>query len=138
MKHLMLAQLLVQHIVNGVQPVLSGMEQPVGHGLPGQLQAHAFTFLLQSVQWRVHHIFLGGNMGNGRRGCKASWQHRGFSGCALHNGYAGFLLTVLAGIGVESIFPHPETGGLHLQGMADLFADFHHLSTEHSANALLR
>lgn len=100
MKHLMLVQLLAQHIVNGVQPVLSGMEQPVGHGLPGQLHAHAFKLLLQSVQWRVHHIFLGGNMGNGRRGCKAPWQHRGFSGCALHNRLAGLLLTVLAGIGV--------------------------------------
>lgn len=37
-QHLLLTQLLVQYNIDGLQPVSRCCQQPVGHGLPGQLQ----------------------------------------------------------------------------------------------------
>ena len=48
-QHRLPAKLLMQHIVDRLQPFLRSLQQPVGHGLPGQLQALAIEFLFQPV-----------------------------------------------------------------------------------------
>ena len=48
-QHRLPAKLLMQHIVDRLQPFLRDVQQPVGHGLPGQLQALTIQFLFQPV-----------------------------------------------------------------------------------------
>ena len=48
-QHCLPAKLLMQHIVDRLQPFLRSLQQPVGHGLPGQLQALTVEFLFQPV-----------------------------------------------------------------------------------------
>lgn len=45
-QHRLLTKLFAQRIVDRPQPLLRSVQQPVGHGLPGQLQALALKFLL--------------------------------------------------------------------------------------------
>ena len=48
-QHRLPAKLLMQHIVDRLQPFLRSLQQPVGHSLPGQLQALTIEFLFQPV-----------------------------------------------------------------------------------------
>ena len=48
-QHQFLAELLMQQIIDRLQPFLRSLQQPVGHGLPGQLQALMIEFLFQPV-----------------------------------------------------------------------------------------
>jgi len=48
-QHRLPAKLLMQHIVDRPQPFLRDVQQPVGHSLPGQLQALTIEFLFQPV-----------------------------------------------------------------------------------------
>ena len=48
-QHRLPAKLLMQHIVDRLQPFLRSLQQPVGHRLPGQLQALTVEFLFQPV-----------------------------------------------------------------------------------------
>ena len=48
-QHRLPAELLMQHIIDRPQPFLRDVQQPVGHGLPGQLQSLTIEFLFQPV-----------------------------------------------------------------------------------------
>ena len=48
-QHQFLAELLMQQIIDRLQPFLRDVQQPVGHSLPGQLQALTVEFLFQPV-----------------------------------------------------------------------------------------
>ena len=48
-QHRLLAKPFMQRIVDRLQPFLRSLQQPVGHGLPGQLQALPIEFLFQPV-----------------------------------------------------------------------------------------
>ena len=48
-QHRLLAESFMQHIVDRPQPFLRDVQQPVGHGLPEQLQALTVEFLFQPV-----------------------------------------------------------------------------------------
>ena len=48
-QHRLPAKLLMQHIVDRLQPFLRSLQQPVGHRLLGQLQALTIEFLFQPV-----------------------------------------------------------------------------------------
>ena len=48
-QHRLLAKPFMQHIVDRPQPFLRSLQQPVGHSLPGQLQALTIEFLFQPV-----------------------------------------------------------------------------------------
>ena len=48
-QHRLLAKLLMQRIVDRLHPLLRSLQQPVGHRLPGQLQALTIEFLFQPV-----------------------------------------------------------------------------------------
>ena len=112
-QHRLLTKLLAQRIVDWPQPLLRSVQQPVGHGLPGQLQALALKFLLQPVQWGVHDKFLCHDVSHCLRGGKTAGQQRRFLR-RLHNvGFTGLLLTVLAGVGVVHVLTHPELCRLH-------------------------
>ena len=43
------AKLLMQQIIDRLHPLLRSLQQPVGHRLPGQLQALTIEFLFQPV-----------------------------------------------------------------------------------------
>ena len=48
-QHRLLAKPFMQRIVDRPQPFLRSLQQPVGHSLPGQLQALTIEFLFQPV-----------------------------------------------------------------------------------------
>ena len=48
-QHRLPAKPFMQRIVDRPQPFLRSLQQPVGHGLPGQLQALPIEFLFQPV-----------------------------------------------------------------------------------------
>ena len=48
-QHRLPAEMLMQHIIDRPQPFLRDVQQPVGHRLPGQLQALTVEFLFQPV-----------------------------------------------------------------------------------------
>ena len=48
-QHQFLAELLMQQIIDRLQPFLRSLQQPVSHRLPGQLQALTIEFLFQPV-----------------------------------------------------------------------------------------
>ena len=48
-QHRLLAKPFMQRIVDRPQPFLRSLQQPVGHRLPGQLQALTIEFLFQPV-----------------------------------------------------------------------------------------
>ena len=68
MENISFEQLLMQALIHRNQIVLRGSQNPVGHGLPAQLNALAVHLLLLSVQRRTHDEFLGHDIGNGFRG----------------------------------------------------------------------
>ena len=112
-QHKLPAKLLSQHIVDRPQPLLRSVQQPVGHGLPGQLQPLTIEFLFQPVQRRVHDEFLCCQIRHCLRGGKAAWQQRRLPR-HLHNvGFTGLLLTILAGVGVVHVLAHPELCRFH-------------------------
>ena len=119
------AKLLMQHIVDRPQPFLRSLQQPVGHSLPGQLQALTVELLFQPVQRRVHDEFLCCQIRHCLRRGKAAWQQRRLFRCLYNVGLAGPLLTVLAGVGVVYVLADPELRRLHLQRPANLFANLH-------------
>ena len=47
--HRLPAKLLMQQIIDRLHPLLRSLQQPVGHRLPGQLQALTVEFLFQPV-----------------------------------------------------------------------------------------
>ena len=49
MENVLPAELPVQHLIDGPQPGIRDIQQPVGHGLPGELQFLAVKLLLQPV-----------------------------------------------------------------------------------------
>ena len=114
MQHLFFAELLVQNVVDGLQPHLRDIQQPVGHGLPGELQALAVKLLLQTVQRRVHHELLCRNMRHSLRGSKAAGQQRGLLRRFQNVGFASLLFAVLALIGVVYVLTNPELRRFHL------------------------
>ena len=99
----------MQRIVDRLQSFLRSLQQPVGHRLPGQLQALTVEFLLQAVQRRVHDKLLRCQIRHCLRGGKAAGQQRRLFRCLYNVGLAGLLLAVLAGVGVVIRPREPRT-----------------------------
>ena len=74
------AQLPVQGVVHWPQTGVRDLQDPVGHGLPGQLQSLPLKLLLQAVQRCVHDEFLRHNVGHRLRGGKAARENIGCLG----------------------------------------------------------
>lgn len=49
MENVLPAELPVQHLIDGPQPGIRDIQQPIGHGLPGEIQSLAVKLLLQPV-----------------------------------------------------------------------------------------
>ncbi len=113
------------------------LQQPVGHRLPGQLQALTVEFLFQPVQRRVHDEFLCCQICHCLRRDKAAWQQRRLFRCLYNVGLAGLLLAVLAGVGVVYVLADPELRRLHLQRPANLFADLNQFAAAGRADPLI-
>ncbi len=137
MQHSFLAQLPVQRVIHWPQPVARGVQDPVGHGLPGQLQAFPLEFLLLAVQRCIHHKFLHHDMGQRFRGGKAALAEYRLSGRFQEISFSCFHFALFAGVGVVHIFLNPETGRLHLQAPAHLFSNLLHNHTADIADVLL-
>ena len=134
MENFLPAELPVQHLVDGLQPGIRDIQQPVGHGLPGELQSLAVKLLLQPVQRGIHHKLLYRNMRYRLRGSIAAGQQRRLLRCFQDVGFAALQFAVFAGVGIVDIFPDPEPGRFHLQAPADLFADLLHLAAAAGAD----
>ena len=126
----------MQHLVDGLQPGIRDIQQPVGHGLPGELQSLAVKLLLQPVQRGIHHKLLYRNMRYRLRGSIAAGQQRRLLRCFQDVGLAAVLLALPAGVGIVDILSNPEPGRLHLQAPADLFADLLHFAAAGGADQL--
>ena len=127
----------MQRIVDGPQPFLRDVQQPVGHRLPGQFQSLTIKFLFQTVQRRVHDKLLRCQISHCLRGGKTAGQQCGLF-WSLHNvGLASLLLTVLAGVGVVYVLTDPELCRLHLQRPAYFFADLNQLAAASRADPLI-
>ena len=85
----------------------------------------------------MHHIFLCHDVSNSSGGGIASRQNRRLPGCGYHYRFAGFPLTVLTGIRVVHILPHPELSGFHLQAAVDFLTDLYHLGAADMADPFI-
>ena len=132
-----MAQLPVQCVIHRPQPGVRGLQDPVGHGLPGQLQALPLKLLLQTVQRRVHDKFLGHNVGHCLRRGKTARAECGLFGCFPQISFPCLRLALLTGVGVVHIFLNPEPGRFHLQVPADFFPNLLHHRAADIADAFL-
>ena len=114
-------QLSVQLFIYGSQIFFCRPQDPVGHGLPGQLDSLAMQLLLLSVQRTAHDKLLGHNMGNGLRCGKAAGNHTLLPGSRSNRGFNVFFAAGLAGVGVVAVLLHNEANGLD----AKFFYHFH-------------
>ena len=109
-----LAQALVQFIIHRPPPSVRGLQDPVGHGLPGQLQPLPLKLLLQTVQRRAHDKFPGHDVGYCLWGGNASRAECGLSG-GLPQISPCLCLTRFVGVGVVYILLDLEPDRIHLQ-----------------------
>ena len=100
MKNLPLYQFPVQAFVYGLQPVLCRAQNPARHGLPGQMNAHAFKLLFLPVQRRSHDKLLRHDLRNGFRRGKAAGDDRRILLCLDDRRILRDELALLTGIGI--------------------------------------
>ena len=126
MKNLPLYQFPVQAFVYGLQPVLCRAQNPARHGLPGQMNAHAFKLLFLPVQRRSHDKLLRHDLRNGFRRGKAARNDCRFLRCLYNRRMLGFVFAGLTGIRVVPILTDAHLRRDDLKRSADFLADFLH------------
>ena len=119
-------QLLMQALIHRKQIVLRGPQNPVGHGLPVQLNPPAVQLLFLPVQRRTHNKLLHHDVRNSFRSGKAAGDNILLPGC-FHNGRLDILpVAVRAGVGVVNILPDDILGRDDLQRLYDFLANLRH------------
>ena len=137
MQNGLLTKLSVQYIVNRTQPGIRGVQHPICHRLPGQLQSLAAKLLLQAVQRRIHHKLLSHDVSHSFSRCKAAGMKNWFFRRLQDIGFTGSFFALFAGVAIIDVLTDPELRRLHHQASVDFLANLLHKSSAGIAETLL-